>query len=221
MLTVWLEALIIKAARQIAAGGKAVFQFENLIQKCLLEKPIQDWEADRWARGVRRRLIRMEGHFFRIGTGKRSCLSLFVRNEQGLHVGLRRESITQAATFVTLITDYGYSRESTRYETGWMDVAVFGENKKPTIYAENKAAERTLLKLCTRLESEFETGIPFPDPDVVTHDDALMKAQHIWLHRPVYFWGVCPTLRRSFQVSYNRQGFRLAPAADIPCFDPK
>src|SRR5205085_11986760 len=123
-----------------------IFQFTQAIHKTLKDRPIQNWEADRWARGINQRLIRMEGHFFRIGQGKRSSLSFFIRNEQGLLVGLRREAITQAATYVSLVTDYGYGRQATRFETQWMDVAVYEEGNKALIYAENKASDKTLGK---------------------------------------------------------------------------
>src|SRR5689334_23287236 len=100
MLTSWLENLVLKSAIEIEASGKAIYQFYHKRRQGLDKHPIQDWEADRWARGLKTRLIRLEGYFFRIGQGKASSLSLFIRNEQGLYVGLRRESITQAATYV-------------------------------------------------------------------------------------------------------------------------
>ena len=216
MLSAWLESLLLKSARQIATADKAIFQFENVIRKALFTKPIQEWEAGLWARGLKCGLIRMEGYFFRIGIAKRSCLSFFIRNEQGLHVGLRRESITQAATYATLITDFGYPRERTRFETGWMDVAVFDEAHHALIYAENKAAAGTLKKLCAKLSNDFRDDVPFPEQAPALHDDALMKAQHIWRHKPKFFWGVSPTLSQSYRVEYSRSGFHLCPAESIP-----
>jgi hypothetical protein len=148
---------------------------------------------------------------------KRGALSLFVRNEAGLNVGLRREAITQMATYVSLITDYGYGRARTKFESRHMDVVVY-DRKDAWIYAENKAAEKTLAKLCERLQ-KFETEIPRIVPRAdgsLPHDDAVMKAQHLWLHRPPYFWAVAPTLRRAYQVRYGRSGFNLEPVGDIP-----
>jgi hypothetical protein len=131
-------------------------------------------------------------------------------------VGLRREAITQAATYVTLITDYGYPRQVTRFETGWMDVAVFDENAKALIYAENKAAPKTLEKLCARLSEDYRLGVPFPEEELKHKNDAHMKAQHIWRHRPRYFWGVSPTVQRSYRVGYSADGFTLEPSERIP-----
>lgn len=216
MLTAWLTHLIVKAASELEAERKTIFQFTQAIEKGLKEKPVQDWEADRWARGLNQRLIRMEGHFFRIGQGKRSTLSFFIRNDQGLLVGLRRESVTQAATYVSLVTDYGYGRQATRFETQWMDVAVYGEGNKALIYAENKATTKLLDKLCGRLEKEFASGVPFPQGDEAPSDDALMKAQHIWLHKPQYFWAVAPTLHKSYRVNMRAGGFTLEPVAKLP-----
>jgi hypothetical protein len=213
----WLQSIILKSALQLEAAGGARFRFAASIEEALEKNPIQDWEAALWARGLKSRLIRMEGYFFRAGTGKSSCLSFFVRNEQGLQVGLRRESITQAATYVTLITDYGFARESTRFETGWMDVAVFDKKGEAYIYAENKANEKTLQKLCGRLASEFRNGVPFfREEEMKKVDDAVMKAHHIWRHRPMYFWGVSPSHRQSFLVHYSRSGFHLETAAALP-----
>ena len=103
---------------------KTRFQFSSSIQQGLDKLPIQEWEETAWARGLKTGLIRLEGYFFRVGSGKRSPLSFFIRNDSDLYVGLRRESITQAATYVSLVTDYGYSRTQTRFESQWMDVAV-------------------------------------------------------------------------------------------------
>jgi len=216
MLTSWLTSLILKSACDVERSGKSLFQFGARIAQMLGKRPIQAWEADRWARGLKHGLIKMEGHFFRVGAGKRGCLSLFVRNEAGSYVGLRRESVTQAATYVSLITDYGYHRAATRFETGWMDVAVFDDAERPLIYAENKAHLGLLDALCRRLENDFADTVPFTAEPVKGTDDALMKAQHVWRHRPRYFWAVCPTHRKFYYVDYSNHGFTLRPAVDVP-----
>jgi hypothetical protein len=163
----------------------------------------------------------MEAFFFRAGTQKRSALSLFVRNDRGLNVGLRREAITQMATYVSLITDLGYARGLTRFESRFMDVLVLDRAQRPWIYAENKASGRTLEKLCDRLEGEFAEHVPIIDDDAPLSgvDDAVMKANHIWRQRPAYFWGVSPGVRRAYDVRYGDRGFRLAPAPGIPHAD--
>lgn len=210
----WLTRLIVEAAREIHAAGRAKARFAEAIEEAFGRLPIQEWEADRWMRGRKLRLLKMEAPFFRAGTGKSGSLSLFVRNEAGLNVGLRREAITQMATYVSLITDYGYGRDQTRYEHRWMDVAVV----RPAgawLYAENKAAERVLLKLCARLEKEFAEGLP-PVTAENEGDDAVMKATHILTQRPRYFWAVCPTARQAYEVAYRSNGFHLARIADVP-----
>ena len=211
----WLDQLILKSAAELERGDKTIFQFAEAVRKTLDDKPIQAWELDRWSRGLKRGLIRLHKNFFRVGSGQRSSLSFFIRNEQDRLVGLRRESITQAATFVSLITDYGYPRESTRFETGWMDVAVFRPDGQALIYAENKANARTLEKLCDRLRTEFGQGVPFQEGDERPKDDALNKAQHIWRHRPAYFWAVSPTTRHAYRVQYHR-GFELSAVDHVP-----
>ena len=63
---------------------------------------------------------------------------------------------------------------------------------------------------------DFANGVPFPDEER-PHDDALMKAQHIWLHRPRYFWAVCPTRQSIYSVEFGSSaGFRLKPAERLP-----
>jgi hypothetical protein len=143
----WLDSLLRKSALELEVSKKTIFQFGNSTSQTLDKNPIQEWEADAWARGLKIGLIRLEGYFFRVGSGKRSPLSFFIRNDQNLYVGLRRESVTQAATFVSLVTDYGYSRTQTQFESRWMDVVVYGEDGKAVIYAENKASSKTLGKL--------------------------------------------------------------------------
>ncbi len=113
----WLQRLIRSAAVDLERLGKAIFGLTRSVDRIFDENPIQAWEADGWARGLKLGLLRLEGYFFRAGSGKRSSLSFFVRNDQGLYVGLRRESITQAATYVSLVTDYGYHRTQTRFES--------------------------------------------------------------------------------------------------------
>jgi hypothetical protein len=224
----WLHNLIQKSSWELEASRKTIFQFGQSVTQVLSNNPIQTWEADAWARGLRLGLIRLEGYFFRVGSGKRSSLSFFIRNDRDLYVGLRRESVTQAATYVSLITDYGYPRTQVRFESRWMDVAVYGEDGKALIYAENKANQKTLEKLCSRLSTEFINGIPVKSeasrverkaesrstlyalrPTFV--DDAVMKAHHIWKNKPRYFWGVCPKERKAYRVRYAASGFSLQP----------
>jgi hypothetical protein len=212
----WLTSLIMKSAFELERSQKALFRFGAKIEDLLKANPVRDWEADLWGRGLKNRLIRLEGHFFRVGTGKKGCLSFFVRNPDGLQVGLRRESITQAATYVSLITDFGYPRAHTRFETGWMDVAVYDDDGRALLYAENKANQKVLEKLCGRLSRDFEAGIPFPDETEKKPEDAIMKAQHIWRHRPKYFVGICPTSRAPFAVDFGRDGFSLRPIDAVP-----
>ena len=217
----WLEQNLLRAAADLAAAGRARPGFETGVADVFRKAPVQAWEADRWLRGIKLRLIRMEAFFFRAGTQKRSALSLFVRNERGLNVGLRREAITQMATYVSMITDLGYQRSRTRFESRFMDVLVTDRDDKPWIYAENKASARTLERLCGRLTSDFVERIPFvaDDAPIAGIDDAVMKANHIWNHRPRYFWAVSPTLRRAFQVVYSEAGFRLVETGQIPTVD--
>jgi hypothetical protein len=212
----WLDHLIVKSATELELARKTVFQFGRAVTQAMAKNPVQDWEAAAWTRGLKTGLIRLEGYFFRVGSGKRSPLSFFVRNDQDLYVGLRRESITQAATYVSLVTDYGYSRSQTRFESQWMDVAVYGPEGRAWIYAENKAGQKTLEELCARLATEFQTDVPKIDPEANIFDDALMKAQHIWRHRPRYFWGVCPTISKPYLLHYGRNGFELDALSDLP-----
>lgn len=216
----WLERNLQRAARELAAAGRARPAFDLSVADTLRRLPIQVWEADRWLRGIKLRMIRMEDFFFRAGSRKRSALSLFVRNKQGLNVGFRREAITQMATYVSLITDFGYGRRQTRFESRFMDVLVTDRAQRPWIYAENKAAARTQEKLCARLRQDFEREAPrLSEEEFERADDAVMKAHHIWKHRPTYFWAVSPTLRQAFQVIYGEYGFRLLDASSIPTAD--
>jgi hypothetical protein len=221
MLEDWLKTRILIAAQELEQTQSAVYQFEKKVADIFQKKPLQAWEADLWFRGVKLGLIKAEDYFFRAGAGKKGAMSLFVRNDQGRNVGLRREAITQVATYVSLVTDYGYKRPRIRFESQWMDVVVYGEDKSVFIYAENKAAENILTKLCGRLEADFEGGVPVVDLTPVegkrlSHDDALMKANHIWRNRPYYFWAVCPTKSQAYTVHFNSVGFSLKPIERLP-----
>jgi hypothetical protein len=221
-LLLWLEQNILSAALSLEEAGRGSFQFTQKISEHLNKNPLQEWEADRWMRGVKLKLLKMEDYFFRAGTGKKSALSLFVRNEQGLNVGLRREAVTQMATFVSLVTDYGFGRKRTYFESRRMDVVVEDLQGETLIYAENKAAEKVLKKLCDKLTTDYITTIPVipetTDGKRVT-DDALMKASHIWSHRPVFFWGISPAYRQAYQINYTHTGFTLSPISDVPNID--
>lgn len=222
MLIPWFEKTILGYAREMEGNGHAIYQFESKIENHLKKLAIQEWEADRWLRGIKKNLIRENAYFYRVGSGKLGSFSLFIRNTAGLNVGFRRESITQMATYVSLITDYGYPREMVRFESRWMDVAVNDKQGDPIIYAENKASEKVLRKLCTRLESEFETHVPYVSRDeeeAEKVDDAVMKANHIIRYRPTYFWGVSPTYRQAYAVKYFDQSFTLKPIENIPAFN--
>jgi hypothetical protein len=215
-LASWLESIIIKSAQELELANKTLFQFARAIETSLAKSPVQEWEESSWARGFKTGLIRLEGYFFRVGSGKKSPLSFFIRNENDLYVGLRREAVTQAATYVSLVTDFGYARNQTRFESRWMDVAVYRTDGQAWIYAENKANKKTLDKLCTRLASEFTQGIPAVDVERKAADDALMKAHHIWKNRPHYFWAVCPTEKWPFIVRYQPGGFALERSGALP-----
>jgi hypothetical protein len=213
----WLDDLVKKSAWELEVARKTVFQFGAAVTQSLDKMPIQEWEAALWARGLKTGLLRLEGYFFRAGAGKRSALSFFVRNDSGAYVGLRRESVTQAATYVSLVTEYSYPRQYTRFESQWMDVAVYDDGGSAWIYAENKANQKVLEKLCGRLANEFLSDIPTVDLEEKRVDDAVMKANHIWRHRPRYFWAVAPTLKNAFEIQYSKtKGFGLKPLASLP-----
>ena len=93
---------------------------------------------------------------------------------------------------------------------GWMWRSTM-RMEKLSIYAENKASSKTLEKLCSRLATEFQSGIPPVDPAARAVDDGVMKAHHIWKNRPLCFWGVCPIDRRAYRVYYTALGFSLQP----------
>jgi hypothetical protein len=217
----WMERNLLQSAEELARAGRSSLRFLQGVSESLRKYPIETWEADRWLRGMKLRLVRMEAFFFRAGTQKRAAVSLFVRNDHGLNVGLRREAITQMATFVSLVTDFGYRRSQTRFESRFMDVLVLDAGDRAWIYAENKASGKTLEKLCARLSAEFADYVPVlsGEEEIRGVDDAVMKANHIWKHRPVYFWGVSPSVRRAFRVLYEDRGFRLQEIERIPHAD--
>ena len=118
-------------------------------------------------------------------------------------------------------TDYGYERARTRFESRFMDVLVTDRNDRAWIYAENKALGRTLERLCQRLSGDFSESVPIIPEDQLARkiDDAVMKANHIWNHRPSHFWAVSPTVRKAFEVIYTEAGFRLVETGKIPTAD--
>jgi len=48
----WLGQLIRKSAWDLEAAGKSIFRFGQSIEDGLAKCPVQDWEADAWARRV-------------------------------------------------------------------------------------------------------------------------------------------------------------------------
>src|SRR5689334_24675414 len=86
-LVQWLHCSIVSAAAELVAAQRARPKLAESVAEILRESPVQEWEADRWMRGVKLRLIRPEAYFFRAGREKRGAVSLFVRNEEGMNVG--------------------------------------------------------------------------------------------------------------------------------------
>jgi hypothetical protein len=211
----WLETLILQSASAIRAAGHTVRDFDSVIQERVSDEPLSEWELKYWSRGLQRGLIVLNGHWFRMGSGKFSSYSFFVRNEAGLHVGLRRESIAQAASYVSLITHYGFPRRRVRFESEFLDVAVTDEWGRTILYAESKASGRTLERLIERLSHDFQQGLP-PVPEGEKPSDPWQKASHILRKRPEYFWAVSPRLRCAYKVHYTPRGFTLQPMPDIP-----
>jgi hypothetical protein len=104
----WLSDQVIGAAQAVEAAGGTVRHFRQVVAERFSEMPVTDWEILFWTRGVKRGLITLNSHWFRLGSGRQTSVGLFVRNEAGLIVGLRREAITQAAVYAALVTHYGY-----------------------------------------------------------------------------------------------------------------
>lgn len=216
----WLEQFIGDAARSVEPSARSGPAFASVIEGRLRAVPLTVWELERWARGLRHGLLKLSGHWFRLGSGRQSSFNLFVRNEEGELVGLHREALTQAAAYVALITDYGYPRSLVRFEIDYLDVAVRDRRGNVLAYAETKASTRTLERLLARLVSNFEGGLPdLPEEGgspARSPDDARHKAEHILDNRPAYFWGVSPDVRRAFRVRFTHFGFGLDPLEDFP-----
>ncbi|MBK6879778.1 MAG: hypothetical protein IPN65_08775 [Elusimicrobia bacterium] len=213
----WITDQILRAAGELERAGGTVRAFQRTVAERLSDQPLTAWELAFWTRGVRRGLIALNSHWFRLGSGRRSSFGFFVRNEAGLTVGLRRESLTQAAVYAALITHYGYPRARTRFESEFLDVALRDERGAVSLYAETKASDRVLEKLAVDLSTGYHDGLP---PLVLAEGqkppDAHQKAAHILRTRPDHFWAVSPNRRLAFAVRYVGRGFGLSPVEDIP-----
>lgn len=213
----WIAEQICRAARDVEGAGGTVRGFETLVTERLKEQPLTGWEILFWTRGLRRGLIQLNSHWFRLGSGRQSSFSFFVRNEAGLIVGLRRESFTQAAVYSALVTHYGHPRSRVAFEMDFLDVALTDKEGSVSLYAETKASDRVLERLIDDLSGGFRDGLPFLDlPEGKKPPDSYQKASHILRRRPSFFWAVSPGLRSAFSVHYADGGFRLVPVPDIP-----
>ena len=213
----WLSEQVMQAAQSVEWAGGTVRSFRQGVAERFAESPITEWETLFWTRGIKRGLIHLNSHWFRLGSGRQASVSLFVRNETGLIVGLRREAITQAAVYTALVTHYGYHRRHVRFELDYLDVALQDSAGKVTLYAETKASDRVLERLVADLSIGFKEGLPFLElPEGKKPPDAFQKAAHILRNRPQHFWAVSPNHRLAFDVHYAGVGFRLVPVSDIP-----
>lgn len=213
----WISEQIRRAAREVEAAGGTIRAFERVVEERLRDQPLTAWETLLWTRGLRRGLIQLNSHWFRLGSGRQSSFSFFVRNDAGLLVGLRRESLTQAAVYTALVTHYGYPRARVRFEMDFLDVALTDETGDVSLYAETKASDRVLERLVEDLTSGYQDGLPFLNlPEDKKPPDPFQKAAHILRARPAHFWAVSPGLRRAFTVHYAGAGFRLSPVPEIP-----
>lgn len=213
----WLQEQIRQAASAVEDAGGTIRAFRRAIDERFVEAPITDWETRLWTRGLKRGLLQLNSHWFRAGSGRQTAFSFFVRNEAGLLVGLRRESITQAAVYVALVTHYGYPRSRVRFEMDYLDVALRDAAGEVTLYAETKASDRVLDRLAASLSSDFAGGLPALNlPEGKLTPDPHQKAAHILRARPQHFWAVSPGRRLAYAVEYTERGFVLSPRADIP-----
>jgi hypothetical protein len=213
----WLSDQVVQAAHAVESAGGTVRGFRHGVAQRFEDSPVTEWELLFWTRGIKRALIQLNSHWFRLGSGRQASFSLFVRNEAGLIVGLRRESITQAAVYAALVTHYGYQRRQVRFELDYLDVALQEVNGRVSLYAETKASDRTLERLVADLSTEYADGLPFLElAEGQKPPDAFQKAAHILRNRPHYFWAVSPNHRLAFEVNYLNVGFRLDPVSDIP-----
>jgi hypothetical protein len=213
----WLSDQVTQAAQSVELAGGTVRGFRQEVAERFAQSPITEWETLFWTRGIKRGLIHLNSHWFRLGSGRQASFSLFVRNETGLIVGLRREAITQAAVYTALVTHYGYQRRHVRFELDYLDVALQDAEGRVTLYAETKASDRVLERLVADLSTDFKEGLPFLElPEGKKPPDAFQKAAHILRNRPQHFWAVSPHHRLSFDVHYLGIGFRLTPVSDIP-----
>lgn len=213
----WLTEQIRQAAGDVENAGGTIRFFRRTIEERLAESPVSDWEELFWTRGIKRGLISLNSPWFRLGSGKQASVGLFVRNENGLTVGLRREAITQAAVYVSLVTHYGYARRHVRFEMDYLDVALTAPTGAVTLYAETKASDRVLERLVGELAAGFVDGLPVLSlREGQLPPDAHQKAAHILRNQPLYFWAVSPHRRLAYRVLYGGTGFRLFPMADIP-----
>jgi hypothetical protein len=215
--TDWITEQILRAAGELERAGGTVRAFQRTVAERLVEQPLTAWELGFWTRGVRRGLIVLNSHWFRLGSGRRSSFGFFIRNEAGLTVGLHRESFTQAAVYAALVTHYGYPRARARFELDFLDVALRDERGAVALYAETKASDRVLEKLTAELAGGFRNGLPtLALAEGQKPPDAHQKAAHILRARPGHFWAVSPNRRLAFAVRYDGAGFGLAPIDDIP-----
>jgi hypothetical protein len=213
----WISDQIRRAAGEVERAGGTIRAFQRVVEERLAETPLTGWETLFWTRGLRRGLIQLNSHWFRLGSGRQSSFSFFVRNEAGLLVGLRRESLTQAAVYAALITHYGHPRARVRFEMDFLDVALQDAAGGVSLYAETKASDRVLERLVEELATGFADGLPFLDlPEGKKPPDPFQKAAHILRTRPAHFWAVSPGRRLAFAVEYAGPGFRLTPAPEIP-----
>ena len=131
----WISDQIRRAAGEVESAGGTLRGFERGVEDRLRDHPLSGWETLLWTLGLRRGLIHLNSHWFRLGSGRQSSFSFFVRNEAGLLVGLRRESLTQAAVYTALVTHYGYPRARVRFEMDFLDVALTDEAGEVSLYA--------------------------------------------------------------------------------------
>lgn len=213
----WIVDQIVRAAGELESAGGTVRGFRRLVAERFEENPVSPWESDFWNRAVHRGLVRLNSHWFSLGSGRRASFGFFVRNEAGLTVGLRRETLTQAAAYAALVTHYGYPRARARFELDFLDVALRDDRGGVTLYAETKASDRVLEKLIGDLSATFQDG---PPPLTLAEGqrppDAHQKAAHILRTKPAHFWAVSPGCRLAFAVRYRGGGFLLDPLDDLP-----
>jgi hypothetical protein len=210
--TDWITDQILRAAGELERAGGTVRAFPT--DGGGAPRPTNPSPPGNWVSGpagVRRGLIVLNSHWFRLGSGRRSSFGFFVRNEAGLTVGLRPRVPHAGRRLRRARSPTTATRAPGPASNRIFWTSPCGTNAARWLFTRKPKPPTGCWKNWRRNSpAGYHDGLPtLALAEGQKPPDAHQKAAHILRARPDHFWAVSPNRRLAFAVRYDGRGVRF------------